>query len=155
MQSITIYEKRMLMIRDMKMTDAEAIRLINATSLGYDISIEITKKQMVKLLADDNHHFFFVAEENGLVAGYVHAELYEALYSEPLLNVLALAIDQKQQKKGLGKQLMQKIEFLASEHDLSGVRLNSGETRLGAHKFYESIGYTSDKLQKRFLKVIS
>lgn len=106
------------MIRDMKMTDAEAIRLINATSLGYDISIEITKKQMVKLLADVNHHFFFVAEENGLVAGYVHAELYEALYSEPMLNVLALAVDQKHQKKGLGKQLMQKIEFVASERGL-------------------------------------
>ena len=57
-------------------------------------------------------------------------------------------------KKGIGKQLMQKIEQAASERDLVGVRLNSGETRTGAHKFYESIGYSSDKNQKRFLKII-
>lgn len=143
------------MIRDMKINDAEKIRLINAESLGYELSLETTKKQMEKLLADSTHHIFYVAEENGLVAGYVHAELYETLYSESMLNVMALAVDKEYQNKGIGKQLMQKIELVASEHSLIGVRLNSGETRLGAHKFYESIGYTCDKSQKRFLKIIS
>lgn len=144
----------MILVRNMKLTDAEAINLINAESLGYDISIEMTKKQMKNLLLNPNHHIFYIAEEEELVVGYVHAELYETLYSEPLLNVLALAVNQTYQKKGIGKQLMQKIEQAASERDLVGVRLNSGETRTGAHKFYESIGYSSDKNQKRFLKII-
>ncbi|UDE96315.1 GNAT family N-acetyltransferase [Carnobacterium viridans] len=138
----------------MQLIDAEAINLLNTESLGYDISIEITKKQMEKLLINPNHHIFYIAEEEELVVGYVHAELYETLYSEPMLNVLALAVNQTYQKKGIGKQLMQKIEQAASERDLVGVRLNSGETRTGAHKFYESIGYSSDKNQKRFLKII-
>lgn len=144
----------MIRVRDMQLIDAEAINLLNTESLGYDISIEITKKQMEKLLINPNHHIFYIAEEEELVVGYVHAELYETLYSEPLLNVLALAVNQTYQKKGIGKQLMQKIEQAASERDLVGVRLNSGETRTGAHKFYESIGYSSDKNQKRFLKII-
>ncbi|WP_313467542.1 GNAT family N-acetyltransferase [Carnobacterium sp.] len=143
------------MIRDMKMKDAEEIRRINAESLGYDVPIEITEKQMKKLVADDIHHILFVAEEDGKVAGYVHAEVYESLYSEPMLNILALAVDQDHQKKGNGKQLMQEIELAASERNLAGIRLNSGETRLGAHKFYESIGYSCDKTQKRFLKLFS
>ncbi|SDQ27242.1 GNAT family N-acetyltransferase [Carnobacterium viridans] len=144
----------MIRVRDMQLIDAEAINLLNTESLGYDISIEITKKQMEKLLINPNHHIFYIAEEEELVVGYVHAELYETLYSEPMLNVLALAVNQTYQKKGIGKQLMQKIEQAASERDLVGVRLNSGETRTGAHKFYESIGYSSDKNQKRFLKII-
>lgn len=144
----------MIRVRDMQLIDAEAINLLNTESLGYDISIEITKKQMEKLLINPNHHIFYIAEEEELVVGYVHAELYETLYSEPMLNVLALAVNQTYQKKGIAKQLMQKIEQAASERDLVGVRLNSGETRTGAHKFYESIGYSSDKNQKRFLKII-
>lgn len=144
----------MIRVRDMQLTDAEAINLMNTESLGYDISIEMTKKQMEKLLLNPNHHIFYIAEEEELVVGYVHAELYETLYSEPKLNVLALAVNQNYQQRGIGKQLMQKIEQAASERDLVGVRLNSGETRTGAHKFYESIGYSSDKNQKRFLKII-
>lgn len=144
----------MIRVRNMKLTDAEAINLINAESLGYDISIELTKKQMEKLLINPNHHIFYIAEEEELVVGYVHAELYETLYSEPMLNVLALAINQNYQQRGIGKQLMQRIEQVARERDLIGVRLNSGETRIEAHKFYESIGYSSDKNQKRFLKII-
>ena len=50
---------------------------------------------------------------------------------------------------------MQKIELAANERNLAGIRLNSGETRLAAHKFYESIGYSCDKSQKRFLKLFS
>ena len=144
----------MIRIRDLQLTAAEAINLINTESLGYDISIEITKKQMEKLLINSDHHIIFVAEEEESVVGYVHAELYETLYSEPMLNVLALAINQNYQQRGIGKQLMQRIEQVANERSLIAVRLNSGETRLGAHKFYESIGYSSDKNQKRFLKII-
>lgn len=144
----------MIRVRNMQLTDAEAINLMNTESLGYDISIEMTKKQMKKLLLNPNHHIFYIAEEEELVVGYVHAELYETLYSEPMLNVLALAINQNYQQRGIGKQLMQRIEQVANERDLVGVRLNSGETRTGAHKFYESIGYSSDKNQKRFLKII-
>ncbi|MER2227197.1 MAG: GNAT family N-acetyltransferase [Carnobacterium sp.] len=144
----------MIRVRNMQLTDAEAINLMNTESLGYDISIEMTKTQMEKLLLNPNHHIFYIAEEEELVVGYVHAELYETLYSEPMLNVLALAINQNYQQRGIGKQLMQRIEQVANERDLVGVRLNSGETRTGAHKFYESIGYSSDKNQKRFLKII-
>jgi len=144
----------MIQVRNMKLTDAKAINSINAESLGYDISIEITKKQIEKLLINPDHHIIFVAEEEEIVVGYAHAELYETLYSEPMLNVLALAINQNYQQKGIGKQLMQRIEQVASERNLIAVRLNSGETRHGAHKFYESIGYSSDKNQKRFLKII-
>ena len=58
-----------------------------------------------------------------------------------MLNLLSLAVDQKYQQPGIGKQLMQSIESVASELELTKIRLNSGEPRLGAHTFYESIGY--------------
>lgn len=42
----------MIRVRDMQLTDAEAINLMNKESLGYDISIEMTKKHKLKLNND-------------------------------------------------------------------------------------------------------
>ncbi|HEP1784450.1 TPA: hypothetical protein VB872_002433 [Streptococcus suis] len=50
------------------------------------------------------------------------------------------------------KNVMISLEEEAQKRNFEGIRLNSGEKRTQAHKFYEAIGYTSDKSQKRFLK---
>ena len=45
------------------------------------------------------------------------------------------------------------IEKYATDNGISFIRLNSANHRVEAHKFYENIGYKSDKLQKRFIKI--
>lgn len=42
--------------------------------------------------------------------GYVHAQLYETIYSQTLLNVLGLAVAKEAEGRGIGKQLMTKLE---------------------------------------------
>lgn len=145
------------MLRKMKMSDSESLRELNATQLGYDVPLELTKRQMRKLLADTEKHFFLVCEDDllGEVVGYVHAELYENIYSESMFNILALAVSKKLEKKGVGKSLMRGVEEEATLRNISMIRLNSGENRIEAHQFYEHIGYHSDKLQKRFLKSLN
>ena len=142
------------MIRNIKIEDAEAIQRICSISLGYSVSIETVMRQIQKLSMDVNHHYIYVYEDEELqtVVGFVHAEVYESLYSYAGLNILGLAVMPEFQGEGIGKELMHYLEVNAKNDSVSFVRLNSADYRVEAHKFYESIGYVCDKTQKRFIK---
>ena len=140
------------MIRNIKIEDAEAIQTICNISLGYSVSIETVMRQIPKLSEDVNHHYIYVYEELQTVVGFVHAEVYESLYSYAGLNILGLAVLPEFQGKGIGKELMNHLELKAKDDSIPFIRLNSADYRVEAHKFYESIGYVCDKTQKRFIK---
>ena len=142
------------MIRKIKIEDAEAVQRLCNISLGYSVSVEIVMRQIKKLSEDVNHHYIYVYEDEELqtVVGFVHAEVYESLYSYAGLNILGLAVLPEFQGKGIGKELMHYLEVNAKNDFVSFVRLNSADYRVEAHKFYESIGYVCDKTQKRFIK---
>lgn len=139
------------MIRSARLSDVQALYAINRDSLGYDCDMSATKAQLEKLLQDSNHTIL-VAEENGQVIGYVHAQLYETLYFKPLWNLMALAVSQNYQGKGFGAALLSKLEKLAQQSNISGIRVNSGISRRGAHEFYKEMGYVERPEQKRFIK---
>ena len=143
------------MIRKLKTEDAESIQKICEVSLGYSVSIETVMRQIQKLSEDVNHHYIYVYEDEELqnVVGFVHAEVYESLYSYAGLNILGLAVLPEFQGKGIGKELMRHLELNAKDDSVTFVRLNSADYRVEAHKFYENIGYKCDKLQKRFIKI--
>ena len=142
------------MIRKIKIEDAEAVQRLCNISLGYSVSVEIVMRQIQKLSEDVNHHYVYVYEDEKLqkVVGFVHAEVYESLYSYSGLNILGLAVLPEFQGKGIGKELMYYLEVNAKNDSVLFVRLNSADYRVEAHKFYESIGYVCDKTQKRFIK---
>ena len=142
------------MIRKIKIEDAEAVQRLCNISLGYSVSVEIVMRQIKKLSEDVNHHYIYVYEDEELqtVVGFVHAEVYESLYSYAGLNILGLAVLPEFQGKGIGRELMHYLEVNAKNDSVSFVRLNSADYRVEAHKFYESIGYVCDKTQKRFIK---
>ena len=142
------------MIRNIKIEDAETIQRICNISLGYSVSIETVMRQIQKLSEDVNHHYIYVYEDEELqkVVGFVHAEVYESLYSYAGLNILGLAVLPEFQGKGIGKELMNHLELKAKDDSVTFIRLNSADYRVEAHKFYESIGYVCDKTQKRFIK---
>lgn len=144
------------MIRSAKETDASVIQKINHEQLGYDYPVQKTAENIKRLLADEGHHFILVYEDDVSknVAGYIHVELYEETYFAPMYNIMALAVDGSVQQKGIGTKLMVEVEKIARKNGIKEIRLNSGEKRFAAHKFYENLGYTSNKLQKRFGKIL-
>ncbi|EGG90746.1 hypothetical protein HMPREF0491_00617 [Lachnospiraceae oral taxon 107 str. F0167] len=143
------------MIREINISDAEEIQKICKIALGYDVDISTVKNQINKLSCDNKHHIIAVYEDDNIqkAIGFVHAQVYESVYSDTGLNILGLAVDPKFQGNGVGKKLMYYIEKYALDNNMAFIRLNSANYRLEAHKFYENIGYTSDKLQKRFIKI--
>lgn len=130
------------MLRNLLLTDVEALCQINEQALGYSFSTEKTAQQLAKLIKDTH------------LLGYVHAEVYQSLYSDPGFNILALAVLPCQQGKGIGKTLLQGLEVEANQRGYAFIRLNSADYRTEAHAFYEHVGYSCDKLQKRFIKFI-
>lgn len=143
------------MLRDLKTRDVAAICVINKEALGYSFSLEETSSQLAKL-SQDSHHFLLGFEEptSHDLLGYVHAEVYESLYSKPGFNILALAVLPQTQGQGIGKALLEGLEHEAKKRGYNFIRLNSADHRTGAHAFYERVGYTCDKMQKRFIKLI-
>ena len=99
--------------------------------------------------------FVYEEEQTGHILGYVEAEVYESLYSDAGLNVLGLAVFPSAQGRGIGRQLMERVEELAKSRHYAFIRLNSASHRKEAHIFYEHIGYEGNKTQKRFLKIMN
>lgn len=142
------------MLRNITILDAKEIQRISNFELGYDVDLDIVKKQIEKLTTDNKHNIIigFENEQTRKIIGFVHAELYESLYMDTGLNILGLAVDSNFQGQGIGKKLMGAIEDYALKNNISFIRLNSNVRRIEAHKFYESIGYICDKTQKRLIK---
>lgn len=71
------------MLRDLRETDVKAICDINQEVLDYSFSPEETASQLARL-SQDSHHFLLAYEDESTHAllGYVHAEVYESLYSD-------------------------------------------------------------------------
>lgn len=143
------------MLRDLKAADAEAICVINKEALGYTFSPEETASQLAKL-SQNPHHFLIGYEDDTSheLVGYIHAEVYESLYSKAGFNILALAVLPQSQGRGFGRDLLEGLEKETKRRGYEFIRLNSADHRLGAHAFYERVGYTCDKVQKRFIKLL-
>ena len=145
------------MIRSVQVKDAGQIRDLCHQALGYDSTLEKVAAQIDKFNSPVSDHFCFVYEEDqtGNILGYVEAEVYESLYSDAGLNILGLAVFPSAQGRGIGRQLMERVEDLAKSKHYAFIRLNSASHRKEAHIFYEHIGYDGNKTQKRFLKIMN
>ena len=145
------------MIRTVQVKDAGQIRDLCYQSLGYDSTLEKVAAQIDNFNQPDSGHFCFVYEEGqtGHILGYVEVEVYESLYSDAGLNILGLAVFPSAQGRGIGRQLMERVEELAKSKHYAFIRLNSASHRKEAHVFYERIGYEGNKTQKRFLKIMN
>ena len=142
------------MLRNMESKDALCIQRISEIALGYQCELEWVKSRIDKL-RNDNHHFLAVYEDENTdkAVGFVHAELYESVYSPTGFNILGLAVLPEYQGRGIGKELISHLESYANKNAIAFIRLNSANHRVKTHGFYENIGYRCDKLQKRFIKL--
>lgn len=132
---------------------AGATRPRSRGCLGYDFPEEVLRQKLSRALADSAQRVW-VAEADGKVAGYLHAEGYDVLYAPHMKNILGIAVSGDCRRKGIGRRLLEALEDWGKETGAKAIRLNSGETRTGAHTFYRSCGYFSDKKQLNFKKYI-
>ncbi|MBR6563227.1 MAG: N-acetyltransferase [Clostridia bacterium] len=142
----------MLKIRKAVPDDAGALARLSRDGMGYEYDTEKTKENLKTALGKD-YECVLVAELDGNTVGYIHACDYCLLFSEKFVNVLGISVDPTLTRQGIGRALMTAVEEWARTRKAVGVRLVSGEARIGAHAFYEKCGYKSNKTQKNFKKI--
>lgn len=142
-----------LILRDAMVSDAQALAKLNREEMGYDFPVEETGKKLQASLENPEKKIL-VAEIQGRVVGYVHLESYDVLYAPHMKNVMGIAVAGEFRRQGVGKALLTAGETWARETGAVAVRLVSGDARKGAHAFYQSLGYTGNKLQRNFKKML-
>lgn len=140
-------------IREGKVQDYTEIALLNKNELGYDYSIEDTRKQLEKILNKIDHKIYVsIAFEK--IIGYIHASSYELLYAPPLKDIMGITVSSKFRKLGVGKMLLSEVEKWGRDTGAYGIRLVSSVVRIEKHIFYKSCGYLESKEQKNFKKFL-
>ena len=144
------------MLRVLKDTDSYAVQKINTKQLGWDETIEETSSLLKKIKKQGNRSFFIVheSEHTHELIGYIYAEVCRSEVGSSLqfFTVLALAVNEPYHRQGVGKELLQALEEEAKERGYAAIQLDTGDSRAGAHAFYEMNGYVSDLSRKIFLK---
>ncbi|MBQ9010109.1 MAG: GNAT family N-acetyltransferase [Clostridia bacterium] len=143
------------MIRKIQVEDAPALKHICETALGHTTTVDHLK-QRIQELSHDPCYCIAVCEDDAAhqVLGFIQAEKYNLLYGGNGINIIALAVSPEAQRQGIGKQLLLFLEEQAAGHGDTFIRLNCNTVRTEAHAFYEHMGYTCDKTQKRFIRQI-
>lgn len=140
------------MIRTIRPDDAPAIKEICESALGHLASKEMIMKRISDISGDSHYYISVYEDDDKTVKGFLHAEKYDLLYGGNRWNVIALAVLPDVQKQGIGKQLLSSLEEYSKHCNGDFIRLNTRIERADAHLFYEHLGYTCDKVQKRFIK---
>lgn len=141
-----------MIIREANKQDANSICKICCDDLGYQCTNELILERLINL--DKKREIVLVAENDHLIVGYIHAEIYNTLYYKSMVNILALAVLNTHRRCGIGKTLLEYIENWTKLLGIDEIRVNSGSSRKGAHNFYRSLGYNNEKEQIRFVKTI-
>ena len=89
------------MIREANVNDYIDIHKICCQDLGYNCNADLVKERLKNL--DSSREKVFVAIIDGKVVGYVHAEQYNTLYFESLVNILGLAVSKAYRRTRCGK----------------------------------------------------
>lgn len=142
-----------LQIRECEIIDAKAIYELNIREIGYAYPKDKTEERLKQLLKSDKDKIFVALIDN-IVVGYVHANDYDVIYAPHMKNIMGIAVSSSFKKKGIGRALLSAIEDWAEKNGASAVRLVSGATRTVAHEFYRHCGYSGDKEQINFKKML-
>ena len=120
--------------------------------LGYPDTSSLTKTKIAKLTKSKNDTVL-VAEVDGKVIGLAHLHVAE-LFHEPgkLGRIMALVVNKKYRKVGVGHKLMVSLETIARKAGCTKMEVTSSVHRSEAHKFYQKLGYFEKP--KRFIKML-
>ncbi|ANZ43070.1 hypothetical protein BBK82_27485 [Lentzea guizhouensis] len=140
-----------MVVREVHLSDADAICAINRDALGYDFSPEDTRAQLERIIKAP-HIALFVAAEGADVLGYIQLCDYENTYHRPLKNLVTLATSPAHRRRGVARRLLEVGESWARADGAAGVRLVTGHNRVDAREFYAAHGYEVRKEQTNLIK---
>jgi GNAT superfamily N-acetyltransferase len=123
---------------------------------GEDSSL-VEMRRTFRRLRRDKSYFLLAARENGRLVGSVLGILCRELYGGclPFMVVEDMIVDQAHRRRGIGRQLMRRIEREALVNQCSYIMLVTDANRVEALDFYEHLGYHPARYRacKKYLDV--
>lgn len=129
---------------------AEIARL--SVQLGYSTSADEVRQRLQKLLSSSKDLVLIAESTEGEVNGWIHGFLSQLLESDFRVEIGGLIVDEKFQREGIGRKLVNQIEKWGVDCGAIQISVRCNTKRLEAHKFYESLGYSAAKTQVAFRK---
>jgi predicted N-acetyltransferase YhbS len=138
-----------VVVRDATRADAERIAELLA-QLGYPSTAgQVTRR--LGALARLESNVVLVAEDDARVVGLVTGVTRDVIHrDEPFCRIASMIVDEEWRERGVGRRLVDAIEQWARDRGCSVIEVSSGVQRLGAHRFYEGLGYVEKP--KRYIK---
>lgn len=142
-----------VIIREIESKDYISVATLWRDVLGLLSVTDENVFETYEKMKSDNRYCTFVADASGSVVGLVTTvETLAIDHPNGYIKVNGLAVLPEFQHRGIGKLLMERVEKLAGERNISLIGLASGFQRTNAHEFYEHLGY--QKLSFWFRKII-
>ncbi len=143
-----------LIYREVQVTDASVLGSL-MEQLGYPVDPIIMRENIQKYIQLPNQKAW-VAEKSGKVVGCIAVAITNYFHRPgSFLRVIAMIVDERERRSGIGKNLMNFAEKFALDQGCSHIELTSGMHRekLGSHEFYRSLGYIElNGIKKYFAK---
>ena len=129
-------------IREMCENDYPDIGGLIKHELGYsDIDFSSLFDRLRETETDDNYMTYVAVRDNSVI-GFIGLLKYIAYdLDNKCLRILALAVSEEHQRKGIGRMLLQRAERFAIESNICRIMLTSNSKRHDAHIFYEHHHY--------------
>ncbi len=138
-------------IRRAHRDDAESIHTLYR-ELVNNASVSVSSEHLADV-ARDERTALFVAEAGRNVVGTVLISLcLDVMFeSQPFAIVENIIVASSHRQLGIGVLLMKAVESYCQKAHCSKIMLLSSTERLGAHRFFENLGYAGSK-KKGFVK---
>lgn len=116
--------------------------------LGYPVNLSELAKRFEELTSLPNHQLLVINDQG--VKGWIHLEIVYDLIEEKKIEIKALVVDEKERRKGYGRQLVEAAREWAKTNLISTIYLSCNIIRDRAHSFYLREGFSKTKTSHFF-----
>ena len=126
-------------IREYQKSDFPELFLLLNMVYNSTITQEILENKYISTIRS----ILVAVNDSGHVVGCTFIEIQED-YVRPsrIAYVTYVAVDENCRKQGIGRRLLDSVIDICKERKCSAIELTSANHRIGAHAFYESLGFT-------------
>ena len=128
------------LIREVEEGDCPALLPLYAELGNHRATADNIAEHYARVQQDPRYKTF-VAVVDGAIVGFVSSVQSLTVGYDPFMHITGLIVTADMQHRGIGTQLLARMEAYAKASGCSSVLLNSGVQRTGAHAFYKHQGY--------------
>lgn len=131
-------------------TDTEAQNICTLSDqLGYSNDFNLLWDRL-KAILPLKDHAIFAAKADHKIVGWIHCLVCLRVESPLFVEVTGLVVDENIRGKKIGKHLIEATKTWSQNQGISTIRIRCNIMRTESHKFYQALGFSSNKEQKVF-----